>query len=205
MRVSNKTPLLIIFIFSLLGSVTEVNAQTKKKIDKPTGIAILYSLDPLSQTFCFNDAQPGHMFQDFQVKNRCSDIDFEQYHKGCFTVGIEGGRKGNIIDLGMADELQTKYKYTETVGNGQGYASIRYSNGKILILKDYDSQGLQELKEAEALFSQTSKNPFAAIKAGHIYLLRIDDSSEPDFSLMVKLLVLSYIPGESVTFRWQIL
>jgi hypothetical protein len=62
------------------------------------GIATMYALDPLSQTFCFKDGAEGAVFQDNQVKNRCSDINFT-YYPGNFTVGIEGARLGTIVDL----------------------------------------------------------------------------------------------------------
>jgi len=37
-------------------------------------IVTLYERDPLAQAFCFRDANYGKVFQDGEVRNRCSDI-----------------------------------------------------------------------------------------------------------------------------------
>src|ERR1700704_4764983 len=79
------------------------------------GVITLYALDPLAQSFCFRDAGDGHMFQEHEVRNRCSDINFNSYYAEQFAVGIEGGRVGAIVDLGTADDLKKKYGYEETV------------------------------------------------------------------------------------------
>ena len=41
----------------------------------------------------------------------------------------------------------------------------------------------------------------APARSGHVYLVRIAREGKPD--ILVKLLVLEFRPGESVTFRWQ--
>ena len=102
-----------------------------------TGVATLFALDPLSQTFSFKDGLPGKAVQDHRVVNRQSDIDFGNYHAGEFTVGIEGSVQGAIVDLGSVEELRERYGYTETVGGGQGFASIRREGESLVILKDY--------------------------------------------------------------------
>jgi hypothetical protein len=43
------------------------------------------------------------------------------------------------------------------------------------------------------------------VKIGHVYLARITDSYDNNFQVLVKLLVIAYVPGESVTLRWQAL
>jgi hypothetical protein len=43
------------------------------------------------------------------------------------------------------------------------------------------------------------------IKVGHIYLIRITDRHDRSFERLAKLKVVSYVPGESVTIRWQVL
>jgi hypothetical protein len=74
-------------------------------------IAILYAIDPVGHSFCFGDGKYGETILDWTVYNRCSDIDFNNYYNGNFTVGIEGGRVGTIIDLDSRADLQKKYKY----------------------------------------------------------------------------------------------
>jgi hypothetical protein len=40
------------------------------------GVTTLYTLDPLAHTLCFADGKDGSVFQENEVRNRCSDIDF---------------------------------------------------------------------------------------------------------------------------------
>lgn len=169
------------------------------------GIVVLYALDPLARTFCFADGKDGHAFQDNEVRNRCSDIDFNNYNAGSFTVGVEGGRNGRIIDLGSVTELRQRYGYEETVGNGQGFASLRVEDGKVVILKDRTPQTVQELKESALLFQEGTSGASAPIRLGNIYLLRLTDRHVKSFQRIVKLVVIAYTSNESVTIRWQVL
>jgi hypothetical protein len=180
---------------------TEPRTSTRAELSGRTGLATLHALDPLSRTLCLRDGEPGGLFQDNEVKNRCSDIDFNTYTFGSFTVGIEGGRQGNIIDLGTAYNLKMKYGYQETVGNGQGFASLRIENGKIVILKDHKTGAVQELEEGRGL---QNAGRAATVKLGHIYLVRLTDRHEKTFNLIAKLIVVDYRPNESVTVRWQL-
>jgi hypothetical protein len=163
----------------------------------------LHALDPLSRTLCLKDGQPGGGFQNNEVRNRCSDIDFDSYNSGSFTIGIEGGRPGNIIDLGTADDLMTKYGYEETVGKGQGFASLRVQGGKVVILKDRRAGSVQELEEARTFLQESRKGAAAPVSLGHIYLVRLTDRHDKEFTLMVKLIVVDYRQSESVTVRWE--
>jgi hypothetical protein len=167
------------------------------------GVATLYALDPLAQSFCFRDAGDGHVFQEHEVKNRCSDINFNSYYAEQFAVGIEGGRLGVILDLGSSDDLKKEYGYDETVGGGQGFASVHLEDGKLVILKDRRARVMQELKESAQLFLQPTSAAKAPVKVGHVYLARLTDRDDSSFQVLVKLLVIGYVPGESVTFRWQ--
>lgn len=173
------------------------------------GIATLYARDPITRTLCFDDGQAGHVFQEGEVRNRCSHLDFNAYAAGGFSVGVQGGNVGRIVDLGTADELQRRYGYSETVGKGQGFASLGARGGKVFVLKGGHRDGAaQEVSEAAALFGPGRPGEVmqsAPVKAGHIYLVRLTDRHEPSFELTVKLLVLAHAPGESVTLRWQTL
>jgi len=169
-------------------------------------IAILYAIDPVGHSFCFHDGKYGETITDWTVYNRCSDIDFNAYYNGGFSVGIEGGRVGTIIDLGSRGDLQKKYKYQETVGDGQGYASIHRTNKTLLILKDsHTNRTYQTMDESAALFGETTSSSNVAVKLGHVYALRIVDRFDHAFERVVKMLVIAYQPNESVTIRWEVL
>src|SRR4051794_19011279 len=53
------------------------------------GVATLYARDPLERTFCFQDGKYGGVIQQNEVRNRSSDIDFNTYVAGAFTVAVE--------------------------------------------------------------------------------------------------------------------
>ncbi|CAF1254303.1 unnamed protein product [Adineta steineri] len=168
-------------------------------------IAILYAIDPIGHSFCFRDGQYGEEITDWTVFNRCSDLDFNSYYAGNFTVGIEGGRVGTIIDLGSRGDLEKKYQYQETVGHGQGYASIHRTNKTLLILDNYQSHTFQAMDESAALFQDASSSTTVAVKLDHVYALRITDRYDGKFERIVKMLVIAYHPNESVTIRWEVL
>jgi len=193
--------MLLVFPISLRAQSTTKSELVEPKING--GIAAMFTLDPLTQTLCFGDGKEGHVFQNHQVKNRCSDIDFGTYTPGSFSVGIEGGRIGTIVNLGNDAELKQRYGYEETVGAGQGFSSLRIENGDVVILKEYRTQAMQQLKESRDLFSEGKSGASVPIKLGNIYLVRITDSNDKNFSRTIKFKVLSYTPNESVTIRWQ--
>jgi hypothetical protein len=167
------------------------------------GVTTLYALDPLAQSLCFRDAGDGSVFQQHEVRNRCSDLNYNSYYAEHFSVGVEGARLGAIIDLGTAEDLKEQYGYEETVGRGQGFASVHLEDGKVVILKDRRTREMQELKEASQIFAKPTSVARAPVKVGHVYLARISDGYDNSFQLIVKLLVIAHVRGESVTFRWQ--
>ena len=181
-------------------------------VEPATGIATMYYHDPISRTFSFKTGRAGHMFQDHMLKNWRSDIDFGHYRHPSpdefeFSVGIEGSVMGMIVDLGSTEDLSKRYGYKETVGGGQGFASLRVENDVVVILKDYDEQTVQPLLESDTLLNFVSKRDrgrnmaSAPIAVGHIYLVHIHNPSNKEDRL-VKFIVLAYTPGESVTIRW---
>lgn len=168
------------------------------------GIFTFYVWDPLARTLCFTDGRAGLMILKNRIENRCSDLSFNLAGGGSFTTGIEANRVGAILDLGTADELRHRYGYDDAEGGGEGFASLRLDRDKILILKeDNPDETLQPLKEAPALFSEVGPSGNAPVKLGHIYLLRIADTKDKSFQLIVKLIVVAYTPNEAVTVRWE--
>ncbi len=100
----------LVVILSAIGCAFAQNTlQTEVKV--VGGITTLYAIDPLARTFCFGDGREGGAFEQNEARNRCSDIDFNSYYEGNFTVGVEGGRIGTILDLGNSAELQKRYGY----------------------------------------------------------------------------------------------
>ena len=154
----------------------------------------------------FAHGGPGLVFQGGQKRNRCSDLNFDSYTPNAFSVGIEGGREGVIIDIGTPDELKRKYGYSETVGGGQGFASIDVKNRTAFILKNNGTGELQAISESAQLFGKPSDRLASTpVKLGHVYLIRITDRHDRSFEMLAKMLVIAYVPGESVTVRWHLM
>jgi hypothetical protein len=171
-----------------------------------SNITTLYAVDPAASSLCFADGKEGGAIEHGGVFNRCSHIEFDHYNAGQLSVGIQGGELGSIVDLGTAADLGKEYGYAERVGNGQGFASLTFRDGKLMIRKGARYTDLQDLVEGAQLLKETPHSVAAAVaKPGHTYLARIIDRHNPDFQILVKLLVLKAVPGESVTFRWELL
>jgi hypothetical protein len=187
---------------SVASTRTATFDETRKSVITG-GVATLYALDPLTHTLSFEDGQPGSVFQNSQVKNRDSHIDFGNYNADSFTVGIQGSQKGKILDLGSAMDLQKEYGYQETVGKGQGFASLQVVNGKVAIFKDRKSGALQELLENAALFDETGKQDHSPVKLGHIYLIRLSDQNDKHKAVLGKIIVIEHRPNEQTTIRWE--
>ncbi|MET0649992.1 MAG: hypothetical protein ABW208_25565 [Pyrinomonadaceae bacterium] len=170
------------------------------------GVFTLHWYDPLTRALCLRDGKAGQMIRDNRVGNRCSDLSLTTAGGGNLVTAIEANRVGVIIDLGTADELRERYGYEDAEAGGEGFASLRVHEGKLVILKeDGPPEKLQPLREASALFAPGRPSAPAPIKLGHIYLLRIEDAKDRGFQLLAKLIVIAYRPGESVSLRWELL
>jgi hypothetical protein len=168
------------------------------------GLFTLYALDPLARALCFRDGRAGLSIQNNRWANRCSELSYSLAGDGTFVTGIEAGRVAAIVDLGTPDELRQRYGYDDATGGGEGFASLRLQDDRIMILKeDNPTEKLQTLQEGPGLFTNVGPSATAPIRLGHIYLLRIADKKDKGFQQIVKLIVVSYRPNESVTLRWE--
>ena len=184
---------------------TRPAARAEAEEKRRGGITTLYALDPLTSSLCFADGKAGRVFQQNETRNRCSDLDFGGYSAGGFSVGVEGGRVGVILDLGDGDEMLQRHGFNGTVGNSQGFASLHAERGKVFVLKSLRPQTFQELNESGQLFAEGKPIASAPVRVGHLYLIRITDRHDQNFQRLAKLKVVSHVPGESVTIRWQVL
>ena len=201
MNRSSKFHLLVLASLLLIAGSATISAQQfasgssrASTLPNVSTISTLYSNDPLANTLCLTDGREGGVFQDGEARNRCSHIEFDRYKLGNLSVGIQGGESGTIVDFGDERELQTN----------QAFARIRYVDGKIVSVNQQMKKA-EELARAAQLF-EAGKN-VASIEArpGHIYLARITSPHDKDLQIIVKLIVLSVKPGESVTFRWELI
>lgn len=188
---------LLIIISSVSVCAQQFASRSSRASTLPTvsTITTLYSNDPIARTLCLTDGREGGVFQNGEARNRCSHIEFDTYKLGSFSVGIQGGEAGAIVDLGSWRDLRTN----------QAFPYIRFVDGKVMLFQDPRFGEPEELTRAAQVFA--AGKGLASIEAlpGHIYLARITDRHNKDFQILVKLLVLSVKPGESVTFRWELL
>lgn len=168
------------------------------------GLVTLYAYDPIAQSLCLTDGGFGSVIKEFAKYNRCSHLNFNSYVSNGFQVGVQGGEQGIIIDLGGEIDLQKRYGYASTVG-GNGFASLNVQDGKVYFLKDYKSRNLIPVDGTDILFHRSPDHSQTQVSLGHIYILRVWDRHDEDMEIIAKLIVVAFTPGESVTFRWQLL
>jgi hypothetical protein len=193
--------LLVIMVLcssQLLHAQTGANPDDKQAPRKRGGVFTMYVLDPLARTLCFSDGKEGMAFVNNQWGNRCSDLSYSPAGNGSFVAGIEQNRMAAIVDLGSPNDLRTRYGFEDADNGGVGFGSLRIEGDKVTILREYNSKTEPKLLEVKS-------SATAAIKLGHIYLVRIADTKNKSFQQTVKLMVIAYRPDEAVTLRWELL
>jgi hypothetical protein len=159
------------------------------------GTADLFAKDPLRHDYDFVRDAYGAAMQNGQIVNVGSHIDFGTYNADAFTVGIQGGQIGAIVDLGDDAQVAAAVGNTETVGGGQGYAGLTLSGGSF------------NLPAANAVYMLTTADAGATsddapVVQNHVYALRIIDRDTPGAELVVKLLVTGFTSGTEASFEW---
>lgn len=172
-----------------------------RKDHQDSFLVTMHRSDPLTRAISLRTGEAGSVFTEDGMANFQSDIDFGHYNDDAFTVGIEGGRIGAIIDLGSQDDLQKRYRHQETVGKGQGFAGLRLVDGSIV------GRHGGPIREAEALMTRSKRGSSASapVHLDHIYLVRITDTHDETFDRIVKLIVVGHEPNERATIRWVVL
>jgi hypothetical protein len=191
----------------LLHAQTGANPDDKQAPRKRGGVFTMYVLDPLARTLCFSDGKEGMAFVNNQWGNRCSDLSYSPAGNGSFVAGIEQNRMAAIVDLGSPNDLRTRYGFEDADNGGVGFGSLRLEGDKVTILHEDNSKTepvWQPLEENPKLL-EVKSSATAAIKLGHIYLVRIADTKNKSFQQTVKLMVIAYRPDEAVTLRWELL
>jgi hypothetical protein len=168
-------------------------------------LTTLFKLDPLRSAISLADGADGNAIENRVVVDRESDLDFGNFNVDSLTVGIQSGRRGVLVDLGTQEALARRYGYAETVGMGQGFASIHLEDGRAVIRRPSDASSVQPLRESTELFGLGVPSATRPAIAGHVYLARVIDERDRAFERIAKILVVAHVPGESVTLRWALL
>ena len=165
----------------------------------------LYQNDFLRRSVSLATGEYGLAIEGYKVVNIDSELDFGGYHPNMLRAGVQGGQVGWLYDLGTSDELAQRYGYQETVGGGQGFASIHFQGSQLVILQDYSAQTFQPFTEGARFYHAAppaSSQPMA-VQVGHIYLVLIRDPGDPSFERFVKLIVTAHTDDEQVTVAWE--
>jgi hypothetical protein len=149
----------------------------------------------------------GTLLQGLQVFNVDSELGFGALNGNQLTAGVQGSQVGALLDLGSTAELAAGYGYSETVGGGQGFASLHFEQGQLQILEDYASQTHQPFPRGQAFFDAPAPDFSQPVtpEADHLYLVRVLDKLDPSFERLAKLYVVEHVPSERITIVWQTL
>ena len=175
-------------------------AAQPRMVESGSSLITLYANDPVADAFSVDDGEYGSTMRPDGMYNRDSDITFDSYRSGYLSFAMQGRDEAHVINLGTSSELASRYGYDETVGGGQGFASIAFRDGEITIFKErYKSY--QPLREAETLINNfNSDENEIRPEIGHIYLARIVEDGE---SVFVKIFVVAMDPQSWIVLRWE--
>ncbi|MBK7641779.1 MAG: hypothetical protein IPJ19_01805 [Planctomycetes bacterium] len=170
-------------------------------IGDPGQCVTLVANDPFGWCWSFRRAASGVGLENGKPVNVAAEIAFDAYQPDSFTIGISGGEKGAIVDLGTADELASRFHYSERKGGARGFASIRVANGGLMICASDPNRPLQPLAGPDAELRKLQSSASAPVHEGHLYLVHLEN---PDWAgpITVKLVVLDHQANKSVSFRW---
>lgn len=166
------------------------------------GLATLHLLDGETCSMSLRTGAPGGVVQDHELRNRDSSVVFGRYHEDAFTVGIQGGEAGTIVDLGTAEDLRQRFGYGDTVPGRQGFSSLHFDGRRFLIRGPQGGEAFQPCPDADAVFA-AGGGDHAPVALDHVYVLRITDRNDQDSELLAKLHVVGLVEGQSVTLRWE--
>lgn len=175
-------------------------ASRPQMVESGSSLITLYANDPVANAFSVDDGEYGKIMRPNGVFNRDSDITFGAYRSGYLSFAMQGGDEAHVINLGTSRELASRYGYDETVGGGQGFASIAFRDGKLTIFENrHDTY--QPLREGQTLINSfdPSENEIRP-ELGHIYIAKLLSEGEPTF---VKLMVVAMDPQSWIVLRWE--
>jgi len=194
------------FVTGVVAQLALLSGGAVEPEPAPVRHQTLFANDPLRTTLSFDSGDWGTTISSNVHVNIDSQVSFDIYDVGALTPGIQGGQDGFILDLGTPAELAAKYGYAETVGQGQGFASIHFEGDLLMIVKDVQAGVFQPFDDGNRfLQAPPQSSTHATPKLGHVYLVKLIDTNDPTWSRVVKLLVSGHRSGESVDLTWRVL
>lgn len=176
--------------------ILEADPNPGEKVPESSAIATLYCADRDTSKFDFckgtqskisSSARPSF---DLELVNTDSLL----------THRVEGGI-AQIVDLGSAAAMATRYGIVG--GAPDGFAMIQMHEGAIVLKPSGPGTKSLEIVEARPILKEEAGLQRLEIRHGHLYVLRT--RSIQGLTKLVKFMVLEYVRGQSVTFRWKAL
>lgn len=204
---SGLVPVLAVSAFAVARSATQaagvggVNVPARSVNEPVGGVATLYAHDPLGWSMSLRDGGPGLVMQGNRLFNRDSTIAFDAYDADSFTVGVQGGDTGAIVDLGPVRDLGQRIGVKETVGGGQGWAAIAVKDGELGLCADGSNFTAWSVGAIDPAWSTPKPGSHVPVHDGHAYLVRSENGQAGP--CVAKLIVIAHEPGVSVAMRWE--
>lgn len=171
------------------------------------GVARMYVHDPEAHSLSLLTGEPGGVLEGNGIFNHDSHLRFA-HDASWFEVGVQAGQDGALLDLGTASHMSSAYGYEETIGAGEGFASLRWQDQQLWISGPTGNRAaVQPVLGQERLFETdpAAGTERAWIQLGHTYVARIWSRNDPDFVLVTKFKVIEHHPGMATTVRWEVL
>ena len=168
-------------------------------------LVTLHAGDPVSHVLNLSDGSFGSSIEGTRLVERRAHLDYGTYKDDALTLALEEDDRGILLDLGHWADLSRVYEFDEVVGWGVAFASISLADGEMKIARRLPKDSFQNLREGRGLLTTTLGERMASLPPvpGHVYLARVEDRRRKGTPLYAKFLVISHVPGDHVTLRWD--
>ncbi len=168
-------------------------------------LVTLHAGDPVTHVLNLADGTFGARIEGPRLVERRAHLDYGNYKDDALTVALEEDDRGVLLDLGHWADLARTYEFDEVVGGGIAFASLSSADGDVRIARRLPKDAFQKLREGRPLLAATVGERQVSLPPvpGHIYLARVEDRHRKTAPVYAKFLVVSHVPGDHVTLRWD--
>jgi len=200
-------PALVLAVAAALVAGALAMARAEEESDAPISrLVTLFANDPVSHTLNLATGRFGARIDGPRLIEGKAHADYACYGDDVLTFALDDDDRGTAIDLGHWADLARVYDFPEADGGGIGYASISFDGSDLRIARRVPRDGFQVLREGRALLATTTAGERRVAVhpvPGHVYLVRIEDRQRRSPAVYAKILVVSHVPSDRVTLRWD--
>lgn len=156
-------------------------------------VTTLFSADDVLHAWNLTANAPGMALCEGEIRNVGSELMFDRYGRDVLAVAMGGSARGRILDVG-----DLRLAGTQT----SAFPAFQRSGDQVTVRSLHGEVAEREFQLAPA----TEELATAAVKPGHVYLVRIDTKQATgDSSLFAVLRVIEHSTQARVTLRWRLL